>query len=155
MRVTRITALTALLAGVAVVAPGTSTATFGRSGFLRVTKECSGFTDQPGSHCTVVSANIPEIPAGAKIYYGQPAGIPGVGMDSNVVLDAGKGNKAVGRCTLDEATGVGICTFSDGTGRLAGFKARVDVSPPTDGVNWKWHGTYEFESVGISWPWPR
>jgi hypothetical protein len=68
------------------------------------------------------------------------------------VLDAGGGNKAVGRCTLDGATGPGLCTFSDGTGRLAGFGARVDVSPPTDGVHWQWIGAYEFGSVGIGWP---
>ena len=32
----------------------------------------------------------------------------------------GNGNRAVGRCTLDGATAVGICQFSDGIGELAG-----------------------------------
>jgi hypothetical protein len=155
MKVTRVPLL-ALLVGSAILAPGSSTATgfFGKSGFLRVTKQCAGFTGNPGSHCTILSANIPEIPVDAKIYYSQPGGIPGLGLDSNVVLDDGNGNRAVGRCTLD-LTYAGICTFSGGTGRFAGFNARVDVTPPSDGVTWKWLGTYEFESVGISWPRPR
>ena len=40
--------------------------------------------------------------------------IPAGMLDSNVVLDAGNGNRAVGRCTLDLVTGLGLCTFSDG-----------------------------------------
>jgi hypothetical protein len=65
-------------------------------------------------------------------------------LDSNVVLDAGSGNRAVGRCTLDLGTGLGLCTFSDGIGQFAGFRARVDVTPPTDGLHWHWNGTYSF-----------
>jgi hypothetical protein len=67
-------------------------------------------------------------------------------LDSNIVLDAGNGNRAVGRCTLDLATGLGLCTFSDGMGRLSGFNARIRVSPPTDGLNWHWDGTFGFSS---------
>jgi hypothetical protein len=64
-------------------------------------------------------------------------------LDSNIVLDAGDGNRAVGRCTLDFATRLGLCTFSDGTGSLAGFHARVDVSH-LGGRDWAWDGTYSF-----------
>jgi len=66
-------------------------------------------------------------------------------LDSNVVLDAGGGNRAIGRCTLDLLSGIGLCTFSDGIGNLAGFHARARVSPPTDGVNWHWDGFYSFD----------
>jgi hypothetical protein len=66
-------------------------------------------------------------------------------LDSNVVLDAGNGDRAVGRCTLDLVSGLGLCTFSDGTGRLAGFHARVDVSA-LGGKQWAWDGTYRFRS---------
>ena len=69
-----------------------------------------------------------------------PAGM----LDSNVVLDAGDGDRAVGRCTLDATTGLGLCTFSDGTGRFAGFNARVDVAG--DGINWRWEGSYSLSS---------
>jgi hypothetical protein len=64
-------------------------------------------------------------------------------VDSSAVLYVGTGNWAVGRCTLDSTGNFGLCTFSDGTGRLAGFHARVDVSS-TDGLNYSWNGTYSF-----------
>ena len=72
-----------------------------------------------------------------------PAGIPAFGLDSNVVLDAGNGNRAMGRCTLDATTGTGLCTFGDGTGQFAGFHARVDVSY-LGGADFAWDGTYSF-----------
>jgi len=157
MKVTRVSLFALMpLVGVAVL-PGATAASesFAGSGFLKITKECTEYTGLAGSFCTITSSNVPAIPKGSKVIYGQAEGIwPGM-LDSNVVLDAGKGNRAVGRCTLDLATGVGLCTFSDGTGRLAGFQARIDVSPPADGINWKWQGTYEFNSLGISWPGPH
>jgi len=67
-------------------------------------------------------------------------------LDSNVVLYVGTGDWAVGRCTVD-VNNIGLCTFSDGTGRLTGFTARVVVTPfsssPTE-VNYHWDGTYSF-----------
>jgi hypothetical protein len=118
-----------------------------RSRELHVTKECSEWKGAPGEFCTITSSNFARIKVGSRVYYDQPAGIPAGLLDSNVVLDAGRGNRAVGRCTLDLATGTGLCTFSDGTGRLSGFSARVLVSPPTDGVNWHWDGTYSLNPV--------
>jgi hypothetical protein len=115
-----------------------------KKGDLHVTKECSEYTGAAGSFCTITSSNLAAIEVGSKVFYGEAAGIaPGL-LDSDVVLDAGNGNRAVGHCTLDFVTGLGLCTFSDGTGEFAGFQARVDVSPPTDGVNWHWDGTYSF-----------
>jgi hypothetical protein len=109
---------------------------------LIVTKECSQWTGAAGDFCTISSSNFAPIKVGSRVYYDQAAGIPAGLLDSNIVLDAGNGNRAVGRCTLDLATGRGLCTFSDGTGRFAGFSARVEVSPPDDGVNWRWDGTF-------------
>jgi hypothetical protein len=63
-------------------------------------------------------------------------------------LDVGTGDWAVGRCTLDLNTGLGLCTFSDGTGKLTGFQARVNVSPFPDFVNYHWDGTYSFSPEG-------
>jgi hypothetical protein len=117
---------------------------------LHVTKECSQYTGAAGSFCTITSSNLPEIKIGTKVIYDQAAGIPEGLLDSNVVLDAGRGNRAVGRCTLDFARAVGLCTFSDGTGKLAGFHARVDVSH-LGGTNWAWDGTYRFaREAGLS-----
>ena len=44
----------------------------------------------------------------------------------------------------DASTQLGLCTFSDGTGRFAGFQARIDVSY-LGGPNYAWDGTYSFE----------
>jgi hypothetical protein len=112
---------------------------------LRVTKECSKYTGAAGSFCTISGSNIRRIPVGAVVTYDQAAGIPAGMLDSNVILDAGGGNRAIGRCTLDLGNGLGLCTFSDGTGNLAGFRARIKVSPPTDGLNWHWDGVYSFD----------
>jgi hypothetical protein len=67
-------------------------------------------------------------------------------LDSNVILDAGSGSRAVGHCTLDFTSGLGLCTFSDGTGLLAGFSARVEVSY-ISGTLWAWDGTYKFKPL--------
>jgi len=111
---------------------------------LRVTKECSQYNGAAGGFCTITSSNVAEIKVGSKVLYDQAAGIPAGLLDSNVVLDAGHGNRALGRCTLDFVTGLGLCTFSDGTGKLAGFNARVDVSH-LGGTDWAWDGTYSLK----------
>jgi hypothetical protein len=133
-----------------------------RTGELHVTKNCSASTFDAGTFCTITSSNLPEIQAGSRVFYTQavvgcdtgattypcptlpptPEGVD-IALDSNVVLYVGKGNWAVGRCTLDGTGSSGLCTFSDGTGKLTGFQARVDVSS-TDGVNYQWNGTYSF-----------
>jgi hypothetical protein len=109
---------------------------------LHVTKECSQWTGEAGSYCTITSSNLARLNVGSRVYYDQAFGIPQGLLDSNVVLDTDNG-RAVGRCTLDSTTGQGLCTFSDGTGRFAGFNARVNVSF-IGGFDWSWEGTYSF-----------
>jgi len=117
-----------------------------RKGDLHVTKNCAQNTGAPGSYCTITSSNFAEIKPGARVYYDQAFGVPTGFLDSSVILDIGTGDWAVGRCTVDATTARGICTFSDGTGQLAGFKARVDVSPFPNFVDYHWDGTYSFNS---------
>jgi hypothetical protein len=118
-----------------------------RHGDLHLIKNCSAFTFLPGSYCMITDSNLSEITNGSKIYYDQPAPVAPVvlegGLDSNVVLYVDTGDWAVGRCTLDGITNLGLCTFSDGTGKLTGFQARLDVSS-TDGINYSLDGTYSF-----------
>ena len=116
-------------------------------GQLHVTKNCSEYTGAAGSFCTITSSNLAVLKVGTKVFYDQAAGIPTGMLDSNVVLYAGTGDWAVGRCTLDLSTTLGLCTFADGTGDFAGFSARVDVSPfpPPDAVDIHWDGTYSFD----------
>jgi hypothetical protein len=119
-----------------------------RSRSLHVTKECSEYFGGAGEFCTITSSNLGRIKVGSRVYYDQPAGIPAGVLDSNVVLDAGNGNRALGRCTLDLTTFLGLCTFSDGTGRFAGFNARVRVTPPSaEEEDWRWEGTYSFSPL--------
>ena len=116
-----------------------------RSGALHVTKECSEYSGLAGSFCTITSSNVKAIEVGSRVIYAKAAGAT---LDTDVVLDTpGPGNnKAFGHCALDLATGLGLCTFSGGTGRFTWFDARVDVTPPTviDQLNWHWEGTYSF-----------
>ncbi|MFY9562140.1 MAG: hypothetical protein WAQ52_18045 [Terriglobales bacterium] len=115
-----------------------------RSGKIHVIKDCSGKTGEPGSFCVVTSSNLPEIVVGSKVFYFQsPIASTGL-QDSNVVLDAGDANRAVGHCTLDLSTRIALCTFSEGTGTFIGFHARIDGSPGTDATNYHWDGTYHF-----------
>jgi len=116
-----------------------------RRGNLQVTKECSQWHGAAGEFCTITASNIEPIKRNSKIYYDQAAGIPAGLLDSNVVLDAGAGNRAYGRCSVDLSTYSGLCTFSDGTGEFAGFQARINVTP-LGGVNFAWNGTYSFSS---------
>ena len=119
-------------------------ASSGRTRQLHVTKECSQNTGTPGSFCTITSSNVLGIVVGARVYYDQAANIPTGLLDSNVVLDSGNGNRAIGRCTLEYATRLGLCTFSDGTGNLAGFHARVDVDCRS---GCRWDGPYGFADL--------
>ena len=148
-KITRIVAI-AVVAGCAALTPALSigvvsvSASAERTGRLHVTKECSEYFGPAGDWCTVTVSNLSRLPAGSRILYSQAIGIPAGLLDSNVVLDAGGGSRAVGRCTLDLATNLGLCTFSDGTGELAGFQARVDVTCTEDGIVCDLDGTYRF-----------
>jgi hypothetical protein len=146
----------ALAVSLSVRVPSAAAST-AESGQLHVTKNCSNYTGLAGSYCTVTSSNLPQIPAGSTVFYTQaPTAAPetgSIGLDSNVVLFVRFGDWAVGRCTLDSRQypgNYGLCTFSNGVGPLAGFTARVEVSPfentPTD-VNYHWDGTYSFTPV--------
>jgi hypothetical protein len=117
-------------------------------GKLRVTKECSQWQGAAGQFCTITASNVGPIKADSKVYYDQAAGTPAGLLDSNVILDAGSGNRAFGRCTVvlppAPSGGTGLCTFSDGTGEFAGFQARIDVTP-MGGAIFAWNGTYSFD----------
>jgi len=109
---------------------------------LHLVKECTSYTGLAGSFCTFTSSNLAAIPVGSKVFYDQAAGTPAGLLDSNVVLDAGGGNRGVGRCTLVFSSLLGLCTFSDGTGTLTGFHARLDVDCTAGIDRCRWDGPY-------------
>ncbi len=115
-----------------------------RRGEFHATKECPEYKGQAGDFCTIKSSNIDEIESGSKVVYASAAGP--TALDSDIVLEAGPGNTAAGHVTLDMATGNGTLTFSGGTGKLAGFSARIDVSADSSGL-WHWDGTYSFSEA--------
>jgi hypothetical protein len=110
---------------------------------FHATKDCAGFTGLVGAFCTVRSSNVEAIKVGSKIFYFQQASK--TALDSDMVLYAGPGDVATGHCLLRFKSGVGLCTISDGTGTLAGFRARVRVTADSSIANlWHWDGTYSF-----------
>jgi hypothetical protein len=107
------------------------------------TKDCAGSTGLAGGFCTFRSSNVKAIKVGSKIFYFQAASK--TALDSDMAIYVRRGTVASGHCLLRFATGVGLCTISDGTGALAGFHARVRVTADSSIPNlWHWDGTYGF-----------
>ena len=116
-----------------------------RSGQLHVVKNCDNYNGQAGGSCMITSSNVSRLNNATAFYdqaYGVPAPATGAMLDSNVVLYVGENDWAVGRCTLGPSS-IGLCTFSDGFGDLAGFHARLRVAP-AGGNNYTWDGPYSF-----------
>jgi hypothetical protein len=116
---------------------------------LHITKECSEFTGDVPSFCTITGSNLAAIPVGTKVFYFGPVLTDPNFMSSVTVIRAGHGNRARGYCSLivtdpgvDEH---GICNFWKGTGTLAGFHASVDYMIDSSGVL-HWDGTYHFDA---------
>jgi hypothetical protein len=120
-----------------------------RSGELRVTKECSEYSGQPGSFCTITSSNIPWIKAGMRVVYAEAADFGTFTLDTDVVLSRGDGSAANGHVHLDILTGLGTVTFDGGRGAFKTFHGSAAVSvtdPGTPQEVWHWNGTYSFGS---------
>ena len=143
MRVSIITLVAAFTLATGVISVSASEPS-ARTGRLHVIKECGSYRGNPGDFCSITSSNLAEIKVGSKVFYDQADGIPNGLLDSNVILDAGAGNRAIGRCTLDDTTNLGLCTFSDGTGQFTGFEARVLVDCT---ASCRWDGTYHFVTL--------
>ena len=123
-----------------------STVSFPRSGALHATKNCLEYTGLAGGFCSITSSNLDQIEVGSKVIYAVIR--DATELDSDVILDLpGPGNNtAFGHCHLVFATGVGLCTFSGGTGKFTHFEASAIVSRiglPAE-RNWAWDGTYSF-----------
>jgi hypothetical protein len=111
---------------------------------FHATKDCSGSTGLAGAFCTVRSSNVKAVKPGSKIFYLQAASK--TALDSDIALYVGPGSVATGHCFLRFTTGIGLCTMANGTGTLAGFYARVRVTPDSSipGL-YHWDGTYGFK----------
>ena len=110
---------------------------------FHATKDCSGYKGGIGAYCTVRTSNVKALKAGSKIFYTQQAST--AALDSDIVIYVKRGTTATGHCFLRSATGIGLCTISNGTGKLAGFRLRVRVTADTSIPKlFHWDGTYSF-----------
>jgi len=111
---------------------------------LHITKECSEFTGETPSFCTITGSDLAAIPVGTKVMYWGPVLTDPNFMSSAAVLRAGRGNRAFGYCQTIADPYHGTCTFWKGTGTLKGFHASVDVTY-VSGADFAWDGTYVFD----------
>ena len=110
---------------------------------LKISKECSQYTGDTPSFCTITESNLAAIPAGTKIfYYGPVIGSP-LFSSSTAVIAVGNGDSAVGYCVVYDTASppLGTCAFHAGSGTLAGFQAVVTVTVDDKQI-WHWDGGY-------------
>jgi hypothetical protein len=133
-----------IVALAAVIVPSASAGTDLQP--IHITKECSGFTGQAGSFCTITGSDLTAIPVGTKVFYKGPVISDPNFLSSRVVAKAGHGDRAFGYCSAIYAPYHGVCTFWRGTGTLAGFHASIDVTLDANSV-FHWDGTYLFDAT--------
>ncbi|MBC7479192.1 MAG: hypothetical protein H7317_14025 [Pseudorhodobacter sp.] len=107
---------------------------------LTLAKECSKFTAHSGDFCTVTASDLAAIPVGSWVFYLGPVLGPVI-LSTEVVLDAGGGNLALGYCSVELAKSAGACTFRAGSGTLTGFQAIVNLTIDEKGL-FHWDGGY-------------
>jgi hypothetical protein len=105
-----------------------------------VKKECSKFTGGVPSFCTIIASSFGPLKNVKVRYYGPMLGSNDQFVSSDMVLEAKSGGTAIGHCIVYFAAGpAGICTFTAGSGSLAGFRAVVKVTVDDDD-KWHWVG---------------
>jgi hypothetical protein len=132
-----------MLAASAVLTLGTAASAAPAMAPLKIAKECSQYSGEVPSFCTIVESNLAAVPVGAKIfYYGPITGSPYF-TSSSAVLAVGPGDSAVGYCVVYDtaAPPLGTCAFHAGSGSLAGFQAVVTVTVDDKQI-WHWEGGY-------------
>ena len=112
------------------------------NGTLKVTKECSKYTGEAGSFCTIVASNCTDIAVGSKIVYSKAVTASG-GLDSDIVIETPNGNKGYGHVVLDGATETGKVTLAGGTGQLAKLAGELVVAP-LEKPKYSWEGPYSY-----------
>jgi hypothetical protein len=110
---------------------------------IKISKECSKYSGETPSFCTITASDLKEIPSGTKVlYYGPVLNSP-LFSSSSVVLAVGPGNSAIGHCIVYDTASPpsGHCAFSAGSGSLAGFQAILNVTVDDKQI-WHWEGGY-------------
>jgi len=131
---------TALIAGLGMTL--LSLPTSAENGTLHVEKECSQFTGEAGSFCTITASNFVAIPAGSKVVYKDAVKADG-GLDTDIVINTPDGDTATGHVLLDGKTETGTVTLTGGTGKLAKLAGNLKVAP-LGAPNYSWDGSYSY-----------
>jgi hypothetical protein len=105
-----------------------------------VTKECSEYTGEAGSFCTIASSNFDAIPIGSKVVYTEAATTAG-DLDTDIVVNTPNGDTARGHVILDGATQTGTVKLAGGTGQLASLAADLVVASLA-APSYSWDGPY-------------
>ena len=110
---------------------------------LKIAKECSQYSGETPSFCTITESNLAAVPAGTKILYSGPMVNSPLFSNSAAIIAVGPGDTAVGHCIVyDTATPpYGLCAFQAGSGTLTGFQAIVKVTVDDKQI-WHWDGGY-------------
>lgn len=110
---------------------------------LKISKECSQYTGDTPSFCSITESSLEAIPAGTKIFYYGPVTKSLLFTSSSAVIAVGPGDSAIGYCVVYDTASPpsGTCAFSAGSGKLAGFQAILKVSVDDKQI-WHWDGGY-------------
>jgi hypothetical protein len=109
---------------------------------MHVSKECSEYTGEAGSFCTIESSNFDAIPPGSKVVYTEAATEAG-GLDTDIVVQTPNGDNAYGHVVLDGATQTGTVTLAGGTGQLKTLSAELEVAVLAV-PSYSWDGPYSY-----------
>jgi hypothetical protein len=109
------------------------------SGVLHLTKECSAYTGQPRSFCTIDSSDFSGIPVGSKVVYEE--GMTATGLDTDILVTTPNGDQVKGHVLLDSSTGTGTVRLGGGTGQLIGLSADL-VVVALEVPRYRWEGSY-------------
>ena len=116
-----------------------------------LTKDCTTYTGETPTYCSIVKSDLAAIPVGTKVWYKGPVLTNSYFLSSDVTLDTGQGDTATGYCIYETRSSMGLCTFWKGTGGLAGLTAVLDVTIDASGV-WHWDGEYYFDDTAKAEP---
>lgn len=138
----RLLAIAGLLAAMAMLA-GTPAAAH-QDKTLSMVKNCAAWPPT----CVITSSRPLGFMVGSVITYLAPLSLETpAGTDVRITTANGKGS-APGHCMFDWAAlpaPAGLCTFTSGTGKLAGFNSRLNVAWIGGSSDFTLRGTYEFD----------
>ena len=122
------------LVAVATVSVGVAaSASSHRHGILHLTKECSQYTGEAGSFCTITSSNLKAIPVGTKDVAVDAAAADG-SLDTDLIFYTRGANTAFGHLVICGPCEVGTVTFDGGTGQFKKFHANLVLYCPIGGI---------------------